>query len=115
MNKKFSTLMAGLLLAGGMSSVKADTFKEAVEGQYYRVVVNAGASINDQSQWLDVDADLMFSLDKDKSTLWTVKKVARGNGQYGYKLINVLTGKALTVKADGVTYDTFNGNDVGLI
>ena len=114
MNKKFSTLMAGLLLAGGMSSVKADTFKQAVEGQYYRVVVNAGDNINERSQWLDVDANSMYSLDKDKSTLWTVKKVARGNGQYGYKLINVLTGEALTVKANDVTYDTFNGNDVAL-
>ena len=116
MNKKFSTLMAGLLLAGGMSSVKAETFKEALEGQYYRVrVQDNGQAVSENSEYLDADDYADFqSNDQDASTLWTVKKVSRGNNEYGYQLISVLTGKELSASKDDVTYDIFVGDDVAL-
>ena len=58
MNKKFSTLMASLLLAGGMcSTASAETLANAVskfgEGQYVRVYVNADAPIAGISDFSD--------------------------------------------------------------
>ena len=116
MNKKFSTLMASLLLAGGMGTLTAENFSQAVEGQYYRVRVQGGGQdVSESSEYLDADDYSDFhSKNKDASTLWTVKKVSRGNNEYGYQLISVLTGKELSASKDKVTYDIFVGNDVAL-
>ena len=120
MNKKVLTLCAGFLLAGF-----AETFEEVakdaanLENQYYRVRVQEGGSIADNSGWLDADSKDGWSKDTDNSTLWTVKKVPGQNGTYGFQLISVLTGEPLSVtvtNADDtkVTYDTFNGDQYAL-
>ena len=125
MNKKFSTLMAGLLLAGGMySTASAETLANAVskfgEGQYVRVYVNAGGSIAGISDFseqkygmLDSEAAVgyVMTAESDKSDLWTVVAVSGANGTIaGYKLVNVKTGVALSQKVDDKTYDTFATN-----
>ena len=125
MNKKFSTLMASLLLAGGMySTASAETLANAVskfgEGQYVRVYVNAGGSIAGISDFseqkygmLDSEAAVgyVMTAESDKSDLWTVVAVSGANGTIaGYKLVNVKTGAALSQKVDDKTYDTFATN-----
>ena len=103
----------------------AETFEEVakdaanLENQYYRVRVQEGGSIADNSGWLDADSKDGWSKDTDNSTLWTVKKVPGQNGTYGFQLISVLTGEPLSVtvtNADDtkVTYDTFNGDQYAL-
>ena len=126
MNKKVLTLCAGFLLAGGLTvPAFAETFEEVakdaanLENQYYRVRVQEGGSIADNSGWLDADSKDGWSKDIDNSTLWTVKKVPGQNGTYGFQLISVLTGEPLSVtvtNADDtkVTYDTFNGDQYAL-
>ena len=128
MNKKFSTLMAGLLLAGGLfSTAEAINFKavsaDQLEKQYFRVVVNAGNNPTEESSWLDVDgtandATVRYSKEKNKSTLWTVKKITeKVNGVdkvLGYQLISALTNQPLSVKVGDVVYDTFTGDDYAL-
>ena len=126
MNKKVLTLCAGFLLAGGLTvPAFAETFEEVakdaanLENQYYRVRVQEGGSIADNSGWLDADSKDGWSKDTDNSTLWTVKKVPGQNGTYGFQLISVLTGEPLSVtvtNADDtkVTYDTFNGDQYAL-
>lgn len=74
--------MAGLLLAGGaFNTVSAEQFDAAKDygSQYYHVRVDSRQLLDENSQWLDVDgtetdANIRFSLEKNKSTLWTVKK-----------------------------------------
>ena len=125
MNKKFSTLMAGLLLAGGMcSTLSAETLANAVgkysEGQYFRVYVNSSSAINTASTseltaygMLDAeDANgYVMTAASDKSDLWTVVAVPGANGTIaGYKLVNVKTGAALSQKVGDETYDTFATN-----
>ena len=123
MNKKFSTLMASMLLAGGLASnVSAEQFDATKDygDQYYRVWVDSRGSILGDSQWLDVDgtatdASVRYSLEKNKSTMWTIKKVTSTvNGittVIGYQLINALTNEPLsvTVKEDDkdVVYNVF--------
>ena len=130
MNKKFSTLMAGLLLAGGfVSNVSAEQFDATKDygDQYYRVLVDGSGSISPSSQWLDVDgtvadASVRYSLEENKSTMWTIKKVTSTvNGittVIGYQLINALTNEPLsvTVKEDGkdVVYNVFGGKYASL-
>ena len=127
MNKKFSTLMASLLLAGGaFSNVWAETFTEATagnghEGKYYIVKVNGGQrnssnpEANKQyvqpiSQWnmLSVTsaASVSASAEVTEAELWSIV-VTESNK---YQLVNALTGEAL--KAGG--FDAFEGNDVAL-
>jgi len=124
MNKKFSTLMASLLLAGGaFNTVSAEQFDADKDygDQYYGVKVEGSqSSVCATSQWLDVDgtkADpfIRYSETLDKSTLWTIKKVTNTvNGQskvIGYQLISVLTNKPLSVTVneagEDVVYNTF--------
>ena len=127
MNKKVLTLCAGFLLAGGLTVPAfaesfSDVAKDAanLENQYYRVRVQAGSSVGENSGWLDVDSNTGWSKDADNSTLWTVKQIPGINGSIaGYQLISVKTGEPLTVTATNAddtktVYNTFNGNDVAL-
>ena len=122
MNKKFSTLMAGLLLAGGMcSTLSAETLANAVnkyaEGQYFRVYVNNGDALDEKTLesygWLDSEEKNGFvtTAESDKSDLWTVVAVKGVNGSTaGYQLVNVKTGKALSQEIEGQLYNTFATN-----
>ena len=131
MNKKVLTLCASFLLAGGLtSSVLAEEFKQAVENQYYYVFVKTGSiptNVGDvpvssgaqkTAQVLDVNdvnsSGAHSSYDANRSTWWRVEVVKhKVNGvdvTVGYKLVNALTNKPLTVVEGGVTYDTFIDN-----
>ena len=129
MNKKVLTLCAGFLLAGGLTvPAFAESFAEVatnavnLENQYYYVYVNAGTDISNDdtntngSGILDAkDSQGWVSVaNASKSSMWMVKKTTGLNGTVGYQLINVSTGKALSVTTNGVTYDSFNGDAVGL-
>ena len=127
MNKKFSTLMAGLLLAGGaFSNAWAETFKEATAedghiGKYYIVKVNGGQrnssnpEANKQyaqpiSEWNMLSAtsaaSVIASAEVTEAELWSIVVTEGGK----YQLVNALTGEAL--KAGN--FDAFEGNDVAL-
>ena len=130
MNKKVLTLCASFLLAGGLtSSVLAEDIATAAKdaGQYYYVFVNAGSGTpnvgagvpdkNTTSGVLDVNDftnNVRYSYQTNRSTWWRVEKVVeKVNGVdqlVGYKLINALTGKPLSVTENGVVYDTFDGH-----
>ena len=113
MNKKFSTLMASMLLAGGLfNTVSAEYFadltKTDLENQFYYVKVQDNGSAGEQSWNLTYEGTAVSgSTDK-----WLVKKIMGDNGTvYGYQLINPNTNKPLTVTetVDGnkIEYTTF--------
>ena len=123
MNKKFSTLMAGLLLAGGLfSTVNAQTAMFQADGdQYYYVRVNNQAPVTGGTAFLnvtDVDKDGIVDwavTTQSEANQWTVKALKeKPNGEeivIGYQLINRITGKPFSIKDGDVTYDTFIGGD----
>ena len=124
MNKKFSTLMAGLLLAGGMvAPAFAETFTDvankAAAGDYdlnsqcFVLYVHGSQSIKDDPTGANVlkndgsHTSYSDALKQDKNYLWKVQ-IVKTNGQIaGYKLVNVATGKPLSAG----DYDTFMGHD----
>ena len=121
MNKKLLTLCAGFLLAGGLTSsaLAAINFTGAKDGQYYYVKVKPGSLPGSGDGNLDVNGTTLkpndrYSSEENRSTWWRVEVVKhRVNGvdvTVGYKLINALTGKPLTVKDGNVSYDTFVNN-----
>ena len=127
MNKKFSTLMASLLLAGGTfsvvnaenlpynSSAVTTNFKSGSE--YYLVNNINGTNYvygfdevagnpNKVTQLVKGLTDSDFDKDDYKNYLWTVEEVRlTGVGvtpaYYGYKLTNKATGKQLIFSQDG--------------
>ena len=137
MNKKVLTLCASFLLAGGLTSQAfAERFSEAVDGQYYYVYVEGGATqiatgeapveigVSKTSGVLDVNGpagptltDQRWSYETNRSTWWRVEVVKTGVNAseriIGYRLINALTGKPLTATKDGKTYDIFTGTNAG--
>ena len=138
MNKKFSTLMASLLLAGGLTNLAfaeklpyTDNIgKDFKSGDSYFLVNDFGAG----GKWAygfeqdpnnkDLVVEKVISLDDEslsgddyKNYLWTISEVALksdittpANNDYGYTLTNVATGKKLIFKADG-TVDTNTADD----
>ena len=125
MNKKVLTLCASFLLAGGLtSSVLAQQFGNVTQaqldnGQYFYVNVSKSTITNAASATqLDVNGteqnpDALNSKEENRSTWFrmeVVKKTVNGTETIiGYKLINALTGKALTVQDENGkgAYDTF--------
>ncbi|WP_251966967.1 DUF6383 domain-containing protein [Parabacteroides sp. AD58] len=125
MNKKFSTLMAGLLLSGGLfNSVLAEKLpygevaKSIESGKYYFFVNKTNDSYaygfkenatNDKfidQQYAQIDGDVTDY----KEFVWKVEvapiEVSSGvTTAYGYKLTNLATGKQLFFDANG-TVDT---------
>ena len=123
MNKKFSTLMASLLLAGGMvTPAFADTFdqvKDKCEGRFYHVYVNgSGQDATTASGKLTLSETNLWTLDATKADLWSILPKKEGGKVVGYQLKN-RAGKILTVtkkNADNSTtiYDTFADDDVAM-
>lgn len=113
MNKKFSTLMAGLLLAGGTLSTVEASIQEMTPGQYYRMAV-AAANGTQSAYYLDSDADQWYTAsadavaDRDGSSWWTVERVLDPVTEkpIAYKLVNK-KGVYYKVKAGDKSYDTF--------
>ena len=131
MNKKVLTLCASFLLAGGLtSSVLAADIKTAAAdaNQYYYVFVNntsssvnvgSGVPTTSTDDVLDVNgtttnSGLRHTKETNRSTWWRVETVTVDvNGQkriVGYKLINALTGKPLTVTTSNGSYSIFGDN-----
>ena len=132
MNKKFSTLMAGLLLAGGMVTpalaesfsdvkAKADAKEYDLTSQCFFVYAHGSIDISgqempngsagiigkDDATTSALTAKDVETYKQNKDFLWRVEVVTKNGAVEGYKLINVASGKALS---SGV-YDTFMGND----
>ena len=135
MNKKVLTLCAGFLLAGGLTSsvLAADIETAAIDAnQYYYVFVNnsstavnvgTGVPAAATDGVLDVNGTttndaIRWSKETNRSTWWRVETVtADVNGQdrvIGYRLINALTNKPLTVTTANGTYSIF-GNNTGAL
>ena len=123
MNKKFSTLMAGLLLAGGMFSTVEASIQEMTPGQYYRMAV-AAANGPASAYYLDSDAETGWytaaeaaKADRDGSSWWTVEQILDPvtKEPIAFKLVNKL-GVYYKVTVSGKTYDTFaaQSNDVSV-
>ena len=124
MNKKFSTLVASLLLAGGLFSANAQEaawFKEAVNNGYYVLKAHGSdATVPYTGSWsvaCDEDGKLFIIGDNtdDESTLdvtaanaWKVTPYVVNGEVIGFNLVNA-NGQKLTYKSkDGkATYDTF--------
>ena len=119
MNKKFSTLMAGLLLAGGMFSTVEASIQEMTPGQYYRMAV-AAANGPASAYYLDSDAENWYTAandakaDRDGSSWWTVERILDPvtKEPIAFKLVNKL-GVYYTVNVSDKTYDTFAAQSGG--
>ena len=111
MNKKFSTLMAGLMLASAFS-VNAQTGLEKYEdGKYYLLAAKkAGALANEKPSYISVSSDAgstygQLYLDSDvkglketRNSLWKVTVTQEKVGDTPkYSFVNVATGQILSV------------------
>ena len=116
MNKKFSTLMASFLLAGGLFSTVNAAIQDMIPGQYYRMAVGA-TDHNQNSYFLDSDGANWYvkaaALDKDGSSWWRVEKVKDPITEevIAYKLVNK-KGVYYTVKDEnGKAYTAFKAQN----
>ena len=116
MNKKFSTLMAGLLLAGGViGTANAESLLDVADnGKYYQLRMSKNGSSAGwtatpstwDAQYLSIDADGASFLNTADAKVgyWTIKNAlkageslpAQTDGKI--QLINAETGKPLSVK-----------------
>ena len=137
MNKKFSTLMAGLLLAGGLTNLAfaeklpyTDNIgKDFKSGDSYFLVNNLGTGLfaygfEQDPDNKDLVIEKVISLDDEslkgddyKNYLWTVVETNiikdatdPTKDKYGYTLKNVATGKQLIFNEDG-SVDTDTSDD----
>ena len=138
MNKKFSTLMAGLLLAGGLTNLAfaeklpyTDNIgKDFKSGDSYFLVNDFGTAgrwaygfeQDPNNKDLVIEkvinlTDNTLSGDDYKNYLWTVTEVTLmsnvnkpEDNDYGYTLTNVATGKKLIFNTNG-TVDTNTADD----
>ena len=137
MNKKFSTLMAGLLLAGGLTNltfaeklpIKGDIGKDFKSGDVYFLVNDFGTSqyvygfeknSTDEKKVVEKVANITsdgFSGDDYKNYLWEVVETYivkdatdATKNKYGYTLKNVGTGAQLIFNSNG-TVDTDTSDD----
>ena len=116
MNKKFSTLMASLLLAGGVvSPALAEQLKDTEPGKYYKMERAGYCQMNPQGSWvngtqargyfLSLNEDGVAGLTKEVNDLWKVIK----DGDK-YQLVNI-DGKYLSYGEDEAKTTLFNASD----
>ncbi|MFV0584252.1 MAG: DUF6383 domain-containing protein [Parabacteroides gordonii] len=128
MNKKFSTLVASVLLAGAVGTVNATVYDSyvksaALAGTSVKTVANGVTyQISDGTKVLvmtegangtmklsmvtPTDADLM-------SSLWTVATSDDGEGGISYTFINKATGLPLAFSTEGVKVNGITSNAMG--
>ena len=114
MNKKFSTLVAGLLLAGGAFSnaYAVDFSKVAGNGKYYKILRTAywGPEGSLNKQWVKDDEGKYFlsqkGLTNAKEDFYRIDKTI--DGKY---FLTALDGSSFTVKEGDLTYQVFASNE----
>ena len=136
MNKKFSTLLGGFLLAGGLFStleaenlpIRSDISADFKNGNEYYLVNTIGGvkyvygfeeiagSPNLVQQVVKKITDSDFGENDYKNYLWKVEEVKlTGVGEspvkYGYKLTNKATSKQLIFNSDGSVDVDYSDND----
>ena len=122
MNKKVLTLCAGFLLAGGLfNSANAIDLRNATPGQYYQLKRTAqfnagswdGSSVGLDS-WYAANngGDVVLGNNPNSDNYyWTIETKNNENGVKIVRLVNVHTGKALSVTAtDGTSTEWFEIN-----
>ncbi len=121
MNKKVLTLCAGFLLAGGLfSTANAIDLRNAIPGQYYQLKRTAqyqnsdwevATTANQLDTWFAANSAGKAVLTQnatDDNSYWTIEVKNNDNGVKIVRLVNVHTGKALSVKAsDGTSTEWF--------
>ena len=128
MNKKFSTLVASVLLAGAVGTVNATVYNSyvksaALAGASVETVANGvtyqisdGTKVLVMTEGTDgtmklsmvtpTDADLM-------SSLWTIATSDDGEGGVSYTFINKATGLPLAFSTEGVKVNDVTSNAMG--
>ena len=118
MNKKVLTLCAGFLLAGGLfSSANAIDLRNATPGQYYQLKRTAqyqstawtvGSLLGDYYATNSAGKAVLAQSPADDNSYWTIEVKNNDNGVKIVRLVNVHTGKALSVKdASGTSNEWF--------
>ena len=123
MNKKFSTLMAGLMLASAFSVASAHDLTGKYEnGKYYMLaigndtgdaadkVLSVNSSTNGTYGQLSlVDASTVGDLETTRNALWQVTVIKEKAGDTPtYRFVNVATGQFLSVATPTVWNSTSN-------
>ncbi len=121
MNKKFSTLMASLLLAGAfVGTANAIDITGAKPGQYYRLMQQGyynGTWGKDVSQMPLVDNGSVFAQYRgatpltNKSDYWTIQIRTNASGDKEARFVNVNTGRALKISDSEWFKATYTGTE----
>ena len=105
MNKKFSTLMASVLLAGSVFSAYADITNTAVKGDFVQLSVTDGTIAIGQTGSLEIGTAVssvtdVTSLNTANAQLWQVASISYSptTGTPFYQFINKTTGEYLAVE-----------------
>ncbi len=117
MNKKFSTLMAGLMLASAFSVADAQNpATEYKDGKYYLLGDGSGyITVNSVpgSTYgkLSFDTDGISDLKNTREALWKVTVTKGGNGVAPkYSFVNVATGMTLSVPTKSIVDPVISGS-----
>ncbi|MBP3518167.1 MAG: hypothetical protein J6K31_07195 [Parabacteroides sp.] len=118
MNKKFSTLVASVLLVGAMGTVNAANYAKFTKnptaaelvksGTYYQLETRTAGDVlgmfrNDKSgqYYLKVVKAATDSKDELRSTLWTIMSQENAEGGYSYVFVNYASGLQLAINSQG--------------
>ncbi|WP_305036242.1 DUF6383 domain-containing protein [Parabacteroides sp. AF48-14] len=122
MNKRFSTLLAAALVAGGLSfnaNAAAYGADDVKDGSFIHLGASTDVlSVNDDSEFgLQSTSTWTGNVDKLLGTLWQVKKTPHATSagvQYTYSFVNRLSGQMLSIKlqsVDGVKRENIKANE----
>ena len=122
MNKRFSTLLAAALVAGGLSfnaNATAYGADDVKDGSFIHLGASSDVlSVNDKSEFgLQSTTTWSGNVDKLLGTLWQVKKTAHTTSagvQYTYSFVNRLSGQMLSIKlqsVDGTKRENIKANE----
>ncbi|WP_337941693.1 DUF6383 domain-containing protein [Parabacteroides sp.] len=118
MNKKFSTLVASVLLAGAMGTVDAANYAKFTTAPTVAEVVKAGNFYQLETATAGTVLGMFFnattsqyelktvaangsSTDELRSTLWTIMSQENAEGGYSYVFVNYASGLQLAINSQG--------------
>ena len=118
MNKKFSTLVASVLLAGAMGTVDAANYAKFTTAPTAAEVVKAGNFYQLETATPGTVLGMFFntttsqyelktvaagagSTDELRSTLWTIMSQENAEGGYSYVFVNYASGLQLAINSQG--------------